>query len=1114
MDSPSGNGGRNWQGPALKVGALLGVVALLGAAAVWVVLPWYVERTLTAQFDELHDRTGMDIAVGEMNLSGISGLQIRDLHIESPDGERTLASIDELDATVDVAQTLRSGPAVSSMQLRGVRAHIHRHGDDTTDIDDIRANLAADIPEDELDDDPADDLFERIDGFATRLLQRFGDRYPDVTVADAELKLTGDEGASQWPASLVSTEEFTLDGDESSAPFTTSIAFNSPDHPNLSVPETADVSGTMRRPIEESTLLVDFKPQLRVANLEAFPFAEFALSSVEITEDYGIELTDPTVDSRLQDTAYQLASAQRLHIQFDGWPRSPTDVALDQLEVDAPRVFIEYDENGGSNLSDLYAVARQPSARQVTTTARTIGDSLAAAAQKTDDNPSDDEPTDQLEAADAVDQGIADLIAELPIRDWLAKYVPQRTEIHDLRLVVDDAREHDQLTNPADYFEITSDVLKVEHSPLQGLLEGDIELETTTADHTGSADLQFHLPYRTDRWNASVRVDRLELAHFAQLGGPAVARHLHGGEISAVLDVDHGNEDDSSRTRFDGRFGATDMRAHHEAVADDPIEVDSTSLRLDGFYDASMPLPEAELIDVSDDDGDDADQEDDELPPPDTGGFVIEEATARLGDVEADLAMGAYGLDGLRLPNRLTFDVGLAQTSLQEIVDSIPAAIRGPLDGIRLAGSLGWNFQLEVPLYEASEMRWDALVDLSPDFEVLEIPGEVDVFALQGEIEHTMADEWEQQIHYQDRNVSFERTVTIPEARPTPAQWLLDNTSLDLGQINRIRRQRQWPEIPEWNPSMDISAEEMHTKHYWLSEVANAQAADTPWDDDEPEEDSGGINFLSDLSLDRAEDDDDALIYEEPDPPEFDQTNIEIDPDRYGEYVYVPLHHISPYMVRAIKTTEDNSFFTHSGFNFLAIRQSVEQNINAGRYVRGASTISMQLAKNLFLELDRVLSRKLQEIALVWLMENVADVPKSRMMELYLNIIEFGPGIFGINEAAMHYFGKRPDQLNVGEVAWLVSIVPNPKRYHKYYERGEITPAWFNRMRRYIRAMEARDRISEREKREAMEAPPEFYIPEDGDPLLRDDVAPVQPDELIDDDEVDEEDEALELPEL
>ena len=148
-----------------------------------------------------------------------------------------------------------------------------------------------------------------------------------------------------------------------------------------------------------------------------------------------------------------------------------------------------------------------------------------------------------------------------------------------------------------------------------------------------------------------------------------------------------------------------------------------------------------------------------------------------------------------------------------------------------------------------------------------------------------------------------------------------------------------------------------------------------------------------------------------------------------------------------------------------------------GEFVRGASTISMQLVKNVFLSRRKVMARKIQEALLVWAMESVVQVPKARLLEIYLNVIEFAPGVFGIHDAAVHYFGKRPNALTLAEATWLVTIVPGPKKYHFYYERGEITESYFSRMKRYLRIIFTRERVTELEYQEAIATKPTFYKP-------------------------------------
>ncbi|MFB2120757.1 transglycosylase domain-containing protein [Parapedobacter sp. 2B3] len=156
---------------------------------------------------------------------------------------------------------------------------------------------------------------------------------------------------------------------------------------------------------------------------------------------------------------------------------------------------------------------------------------------------------------------------------------------------------------------------------------------------------------------------------------------------------------------------------------------------------------------------------------------------------------------------------------------------------------------------------------------------------------------------------------------------------------------------------------------------------------------------------------------------------------------FVPLADISPYLKNAILTTEDPSFFSHNGFVEEAIRSSIAINFKEKAFKRGGSTISMQLVKNVFLNRNKTIVRKLEEILIVWLMESTHAVSKERMYEVYLNIIEWGRNVYGISEAARYYFGKHPAQLTLGESIYLASIVPRPKTglYSFNYE-GQLKP--------------------------------------------------------------------------
>ena len=143
---------------------------------------------------------------------------------------------------------------------------------------------------------------------------------------------------------------------------------------------------------------------------------------------------------------------------------------------------------------------------------------------------------------------------------------------------------------------------------------------------------------------------------------------------------------------------------------------------------------------------------------------------------------------------------------------------------------------------------------------------------------------------------------------------------------------------------------------------------------------------------------------------------------------WTPLSAISRELVVCVVKAEDDRFYDHDGFDWEALRKSLEENLEENRYARGGSTITMQLAKNLFLWREKSLVRKAIEAYLTWRLETSLD--KKRILELYLNAIEWGPGIYGIGEASRHYFEKHPSELGLGEAALLAAIIPNPVRWN------------------------------------------------------------------------------------
>lgn len=156
---------------------------------------------------------------------------------------------------------------------------------------------------------------------------------------------------------------------------------------------------------------------------------------------------------------------------------------------------------------------------------------------------------------------------------------------------------------------------------------------------------------------------------------------------------------------------------------------------------------------------------------------------------------------------------------------------------------------------------------------------------------------------------------------------------------------------------------------------------------------------------------------------------------------YTPLNQISPYLQKCVLTTEDPSFFSHHGFINEAFKQSIVKNIRTRKFSRGGSTISMQLIKNAFLTREKTLSRKLEEILLVYILENNRIVSKERMLEVYFNIIEWGPNVYGIGEAAEFYFQKVPSELTLNECLYLANIIPSPKKFmYQFNSEGNLKP--------------------------------------------------------------------------
>ncbi|MGB3049674.1 MAG: transglycosylase domain-containing protein [Polyangiales bacterium] len=196
---------------------------------------------------------------------------------------------------------------------------------------------------------------------------------------------------------------------------------------------------------------------------------------------------------------------------------------------------------------------------------------------------------------------------------------------------------------------------------------------------------------------------------------------------------------------------------------------------------------------------------------------------------------------------------------------------------------------------------------------------------------------------------------------------------------------------------------------------------------------------------------------------------------------WVAFSDMSPFMVAAAISHEDGAFYEHGGFAPWAIRDALVRNLQEGRYVVGASTISMQLAKNLYLQREKTIARKVQEVILTWWLENALN--KDEILELYLNVIEYGPAVYGLRHAAAYYFGRNPIDLSPGESAFLACMLPSPKRYHVSYERGALSRSMKSKMRRLLEHMAKRERIGPEALAYGLAELEDFRFRQKGDPL-------------------------------
>lgn len=163
---------------------------------------------------------------------------------------------------------------------------------------------------------------------------------------------------------------------------------------------------------------------------------------------------------------------------------------------------------------------------------------------------------------------------------------------------------------------------------------------------------------------------------------------------------------------------------------------------------------------------------------------------------------------------------------------------------------------------------------------------------------------------------------------------------------------------------------------------------------------------------------------------------------------YVSWKNINTYVKWAVILSEDAKFYKHSGVDYEAMKLAMKKNLEVGKYVRGGSTITQQLAKNVFLSREKTLSRKLKELIIAFIMEN--NLSKTRILELYLNVVELGPLVYGIGHGSSFYFGKHPSSLNPLEAAMLAALLPGPKVFNPYRNLDKVEKRAKNILRRMM----------------------------------------------------------------
>lgn len=1001
--------------------AVLAVMA--GIVGVLVVGPSIAKSMVRERLDRVESKLGLQVETATIATTGLGGVEITDVTVTDPESGRELVTVATAGAKVDALQLLAGRKVIDAVWAEDVDVHITRDADGSFDLLRVIARLRSEASESE---DAGDD-----DTGGGGMLRIFGGTLPEVDVSDVEIHFEAVDGAPPFPLQRLSIPNAEIEhGDQIEA--STTIAVESTPSDSWTIPSQVDLALVLSEELKPQTMTVKFDRAMEIGGVGPYPFLRGGVAGIEVAPDRTITATDLHLGFQ-SNGEEPFLQTDRLSVQLADWTTNLSEISLVEVAVDSPRLTLEYDRLGASALTDLDHAIRAPRARAIAAKARSMADDWAEDLEEEEEplDPDLDPDTDKkLEPAD--NPKASGRLTKLFNR------LPHAVTVKSGRVVIVDHREL-PVADPMKTLRLEDGNLELVHQPIQGNFKVDGSFEAIgDGQSRGSVKALFGFNYRNKKLDADIEVAALDLSWLAQLLGPSVAEHIRGGTLRAKVGVKPGKKRDVT---LEGIVSVDDLVFFWASLTEEPMRNFTASYSYTAHYDPDASIPEPKLLQKP------LWREDDEPPadaPVRKGALVFTKGKGTVGSVQGEFMPAIYGTGALpgELPARIDLSAKLPRTDTQALIDAVPDALLGPLEGTKLAGTFAWNLKAEIPLYRASDMEWESNPALE-DFEVVEMPEEVDPRTLMSGFDLTIEDTLEDK---KGEEYEWTRTIRIPPAKPVSAKYLIENSGLTIQELDERRREREWPKVPDPSRSF-LPRALLKSPKYWLTPHAENRVAPRPW----------GLHDTIQRTKDRP----------------------------YGPYVYVPLHHIARWVVLAVTTTEDGGFFNHPGFLFDAIKDSIEDNIESGRFRRGASTISMQMIKNAYLKRDKLIARKLREAFLVFLMESVFDIPKSRILEVYMNIIEFGPGIYGIHDAAVHYFGKRPDKLTLGEVSWLFSIVPSPKRYHFYWKRGEISDGWWSHITRRIDIMYNREKITEAERDAAKAQKPEFYKPGENDPVLR-----------------------------